>query len=117
MHYGGMLIYLVLVGSACYVARWHEVVVLIIEAGLTRAVLFDTELNTSRSWFNHSEGRALVKTFEVGTSCRRPGHALARLNTEYAAQALAAAALGAVLVASWLSVVPILSTPFLSTQR
>jgi hypothetical protein len=67
LHYGGVLIYLLLVGWAAYVGSWHGIVVLLIEAGLARALLFDPALNTSRSWFNHREGRAWGGLFEVGT--------------------------------------------------
>jgi hypothetical protein len=58
LHYGGVLIYLVLVAWACYVASWQGMVVLLIEAGLARALLFDPSLNLSQSWFNHREGRS-----------------------------------------------------------
>lgn len=67
LHYGGVLIYLVLVAWACYAAGWHSLVVLLIEATLARALLFDPALNTSRSWFNRREGRPWGQTFEVGT--------------------------------------------------
>jgi hypothetical protein len=40
---------------------------LLLEAGLTQALLFDPALNTSRSWFNYREGRAWGNLFEVGT--------------------------------------------------
>ena len=35
---------------------------------LLRALLFDVNLNTSRSWFNHREGRPWGNLFEVGTT-------------------------------------------------
>jgi hypothetical protein len=67
LHYGGVLIYLLLVGWAAYVGSWHGVLVLLLEAGLARALLFDPSLNLSQSWFNHREGRPAEQLFKVGT--------------------------------------------------
>jgi len=67
LHYGGVLIYLLLVGWACYVGSWHQLGYLLIEAALARALLFDPSLNLSQSWFNHREGRPAEPLFKVGT--------------------------------------------------
>ena len=68
LHYGGVLIYLLLVAYCGYVANWHGLLGLLVEASLARALLFDPALNTARSWFNHREGRAWGNLFEVGTT-------------------------------------------------
>ncbi|MVN78907.1 hypothetical protein GO988_21470 [Hymenobacter sp. HMF4947] len=68
LHYGGVIIYLLLVAYCGYVASWHGWVLLLVEASLSRALLFDPALNTSRSWFNYREGRAWGNLFEVGTT-------------------------------------------------
>jgi hypothetical protein len=69
LHYGGVLIYLLLVLWGVYIE--HPTLLgaglLLLEAGLARALLFDSALNTSRSWFNYREGRAWGNLFEVGT--------------------------------------------------
>jgi hypothetical protein len=67
LHYGGLLIYLVLVGWAYYAAGWQGLVVLLVEAALARALLFDPSLNLSQSWVNHREGRPAEPLFKVGT--------------------------------------------------
>jgi hypothetical protein len=67
LHYGGVLIYLVLVAWACYVASWQGVLVLLIEAGLARALLFDPCVSLAQSWFNRREGRPAEPLFKVGT--------------------------------------------------
>jgi hypothetical protein len=67
LHYGGVLIYLVLVGWAYYAAGWQGLVVLLVEAALARALLFDPSLNLSQSWVNHREGRPAEPLFKVGT--------------------------------------------------
>ncbi|MGI4821927.1 MAG: hypothetical protein ACRYFV_12020 [Janthinobacterium lividum] len=41
--------------------------VLLIEAGLARALLFDPSLSLSQSWFNYREGRPAEPLFKVGT--------------------------------------------------
>jgi GNAT superfamily N-acetyltransferase len=70
LHYGGVIIYLLLVGWAIYLTPHPSLLgvgVLLIEATLARALLFDPALNTLRSWFNYREGRAWGNVFEVGT--------------------------------------------------
>jgi hypothetical protein len=70
LHYGGVLIYLVLVAYVAYTLTPSliGIGVLLIEAALIRALLFDPALNTSRSWFNYREGRPWGSAFEVGTT-------------------------------------------------
>jgi hypothetical protein len=65
LHYGGVIIYLVLVAYVVYQLQqpWW---VLLLEAGLTRALLFDPSLSLSQSWFNYREGRAAESLFKVG---------------------------------------------------
>ena len=65
-HYGGLLIYAVLVAYAARAtaANWQ----LLVAAGLARTLFFDPCLNLARSWFNHREGRAWIPPFTVGTS-------------------------------------------------
>jgi hypothetical protein len=41
--------------------------VLLIEAGLALALLFDPSLSLSQSWFNHREGRRAEPLLKVGT--------------------------------------------------
>jgi hypothetical protein len=41
--------------------------VLLLEACLARALLFDPSLSLSQSWFNHREGRSAESLFKVGT--------------------------------------------------
>jgi hypothetical protein len=67
LHYGGVLIYLVLVAWACYPAGRQVLVVLLIEACLVRALLFDLNLNLSQSWFNYREAHPAEQLFKVGT--------------------------------------------------
>jgi hypothetical protein len=67
LHYGGVLIYLLLVVWACYVGSWHQLAYLLTEAALARALLFDPSLNLSQSWVNHREGRLAEPLFKVGT--------------------------------------------------
>ncbi|RZJ93044.1 MAG: hypothetical protein EOO60_06235 [Hymenobacter sp.] len=69
LHYGGVLLYLLLVAYAASPLRplSEKVGVLLIEAVLARALLFDPSLNLSQSWFNHREGRAAEPVFKVGT--------------------------------------------------
>jgi hypothetical protein len=61
-----VLIYLVLVAYVVYHLHqpWW---VLLVEASLARALLFDPSLNLSQSWFNYREGRAAEPLFKVGT--------------------------------------------------
>ncbi len=66
LHYGGVLIYLVLVAGVGYHLSQAWLVVLI-EAVLLRALLFDLCLSLSQSWFNKREGRAAELLFKVGT--------------------------------------------------
>jgi hypothetical protein len=81
LHYGGVLIYLLLVAYVVYQLQ-HSWWVLLVEAILLRALLFDPALNTSRSWFNYREGRPWGSAFEVGTTAigdkviHRVAHAL-----------------------------------------
>lgn len=70
LHYGGVLIYLLIVGYI--ISRTPHpsllgVGVLLLEAGLARALLFDPSLNLSQSWVNHREGRPAEPLFKVGT--------------------------------------------------
>jgi hypothetical protein len=67
LHYGGVIIYLVLVAYVVYQLQqsWW---VLLLEAGLTRALLFDPSLNLSQSWFNYREGRPAEPLFKVGAT-------------------------------------------------
>jgi hypothetical protein len=67
LHYGGVLIYLVLVGWAVHVLGWHSWPLLLLEATAARALLFDPCLSLSQSWFNYREGRAAEPLFKVGT--------------------------------------------------
>jgi hypothetical protein len=68
LHYGGVLIYLLLVGWAVYLTPYPSLLgVLLIEAALARALLFDPCLNLAQSWFNHREGRPAEPLFKVGT--------------------------------------------------
>jgi hypothetical protein len=66
LHYGGVLIYLVLVVYVVYQLQqsWW---VLLLEAAVARALLFDPSLSLSQSWFNHREGRPAESLFKVGT--------------------------------------------------
>ena len=64
LHYGGVLIYLVLVAYVVYQLQ-QPWLVLLIEAAL--ALLFDPSLNLSQSWFNYREGRPAELVFKVGT--------------------------------------------------
>ncbi|MGI4819868.1 MAG: hypothetical protein ACRYFV_01545 [Janthinobacterium lividum] len=66
LHYGGVVIYLVLVAYVVYQSGqpWR---VLLIEAALIRALLFDPSLSLSQSWFNYREGRPAESLFKVGT--------------------------------------------------
>jgi hypothetical protein len=70
LHYGGVLIYLVLVGWAIYLTPYPSLLgvgVLLLEAAFARALLFDPSLSLSQSWFNHREGRPAEPLFKVGT--------------------------------------------------
>jgi hypothetical protein len=67
LHYGGVLIYLVLVGWAVHQLGWHNWPLLLLEATAARALLFDPCLSLSQSWFNYREGRAAEPLFKVGT--------------------------------------------------
>ena len=67
LHYGGVLIYLLLVVWIAYVGSWQHWNSLLIEATAARALLFDPSLSLSQSWFNHREGRAAEPLFKVGT--------------------------------------------------
>jgi hypothetical protein len=69
LHYGGVLIYLVLVAYVVYTLTpsLMGIGVLLIEATLIRALLFDPSLNLSQSWFNYREGRPAESLFKVGT--------------------------------------------------
>lgn len=76
LHYFGVALYGVLVLAAELVSWWFvwgRVVVwpaalsLLVQAVLVRALVFDPSLNTSRSWYNHREGRPWGPLFEVGT--------------------------------------------------
>jgi hypothetical protein len=67
-HYGGLLIYALLVAWAGYEAHWHGMPTLVAQAALARMLLFDPALNTARSYFNHREGRTWGQLFEVGTT-------------------------------------------------
>jgi hypothetical protein len=66
LHYGGVIIYLVLVAYVVHQLQqpWW---VLLVEATLIRALLFDPSLNLSQSWFNYREGRPAEHLFKVGT--------------------------------------------------
>jgi hypothetical protein len=70
LHYGGVLIYLVLVAYVAYcqtsmsLSGWA---LLLINATLARTLLFDPSLNLSQSWFNYREGRPAENLFKVGT--------------------------------------------------
>jgi hypothetical protein len=66
LHYGGVIIYLVLVAYVVYQLQqpWWA---LLVEAALIRALLFDPSLNLSQSWFNYREGRPAEPLFKVGT--------------------------------------------------
>jgi hypothetical protein len=66
LHYGGVIIYLLLVAYVVYQLQ-HPWWVLLLEAGLARALLFDPSLNLSQSWFNYREGRPAEPLFKVGT--------------------------------------------------
>jgi hypothetical protein len=67
LHYGGVIIYLVLVGWAVHMLGWSSWPLLLIEATAARALLFDPCLSLSQSWFNYREGRAAEPLFKVGT--------------------------------------------------
>ncbi len=76
LHYFGVALYAVLVLAAELVSWWfawgHVVrgpaaISLVVQAVLVRALVFDPGLNTSRSWYNHREGRPWGPLFEVGT--------------------------------------------------
>ena len=68
LHYGGVLIYLMLVAAVAYrLGPLSEKVGVLVVAGLARALLFDPSLNLSQSWFNHREGRPAEPLFKVGT--------------------------------------------------
>jgi hypothetical protein len=67
LHYGGVLIYLLLVVGAAYVGSWQGWGLLLIEATAARALLFDPCLSLSQSWFNYREGRPAEPLFKVGT--------------------------------------------------
>jgi hypothetical protein len=70
LHYGGVLIYLLVVGWAIYLTPHPSLLgvgVLLVEASLSRALLFDPCLNLAQSWFNYREGRPAEPLFKVGT--------------------------------------------------
>lgn len=70
LHYGGVLIYLLIVGWAIYLTPYPSLLgvgVLLMEAALARALLFDPCLNLAQSWFNYREGRPAEPLFKVGT--------------------------------------------------
>ena len=70
LHYGGVLIYLLLVGWAIYPTPHPSLLGvgwLFAEAALARLLLFDPCLNLSQSWFNYREGRPAEPVFKVGT--------------------------------------------------
>jgi uncharacterized protein (DUF2236 family) len=70
LHYGGVLIYLLLVGYVVYLTPYPSLVgvgVLLAEATAARLLLFDPTLSLSQSWFNHREGRPAEPLFKVGT--------------------------------------------------
>ncbi len=70
LHYGGVLIYLLLVGWAIYLTPYPSLLgvgVLLLEATAARALLFDPCLSLSQSWFNYREGRPAEPLFKVGT--------------------------------------------------
>jgi uncharacterized protein (DUF2236 family) len=70
LHYGGVLIYLLLVGYVIYLTPYPSLLgvgVLLAEATAARLLLFDPTLSLSQSWFNHREGRPAEPLFKVGT--------------------------------------------------
>jgi uncharacterized protein (DUF2236 family) len=70
LHYGGVLIYLLLVGYVIYFTPYPSLLgvgVLLAEATAARLLLFDPTLSLSQSWFNHREGRPAEPLFKVGT--------------------------------------------------
>lgn len=67
LHYGGVLIYLLIVGYVVHVLGWRSWPLLLIEAAAARALLFDPCLNLAQSWFNYREGRPAEPLFKVGT--------------------------------------------------
>jgi hypothetical protein len=70
LHYGGVLIYLLIVGYLVYLTPNPShlgVGVLLLEAAVARALLFDPCLSLSQSWFNYREGRKAEPLFKVGT--------------------------------------------------
>ena len=70
LYYGGVLIYLLLVGYVIYLTPYPSplgVGVLLAEATAARLLLFDPCLSLSQSWFNHREGRPAEPLFKVGT--------------------------------------------------
>jgi hypothetical protein len=81
LHYGGVIIYLVLVAYVVYQLQqpWW---VLLIDAALARALLFDPSLSVSQSWFNYREGRPAESLFKVGTGDRAISWAADKLGME-----------------------------------
>jgi hypothetical protein len=67
LHYGGVLIYLLIVGYVVHVLGWRSWPLLLMEAVGARALLFDPCLNLAQSWFNYREGRPAEPLFKVGT--------------------------------------------------
>lgn len=70
LHYGGVLIYLLIVGYVAYLLTplsLKEEGLLLLTATLARALLFDPCLNLAQSWFNYREGRPAEPLFKVGT--------------------------------------------------
>jgi hypothetical protein len=70
LHYGGVLIYLLIVGYVVYLTPDPSLLgvgVLLAEATAARALLFDPCLSLSQSWFNYREGRPAESLFKVGT--------------------------------------------------
>jgi len=70
LHYGGVLIYLLIVGYLAYLLTplsLKEGVLLLATATAARALLFDPCLNLAQSWFNYREGRPAEPLFKVGT--------------------------------------------------
>jgi len=70
LHYGGVLIYLLIVGYVAYLLAPLSIkdgVLLLATATAARALLFDPCLNLAQSWFNYREGRPVEPIFKVGT--------------------------------------------------
>jgi hypothetical protein len=57
LHYGGVLIYLLIAGYVVHVLGWRSWPLLLVEASLSHALLFDPCLHPTQPWFNYREGR------------------------------------------------------------